>query len=380
MYLFLVVRTSTHVMKFDIPLFQCSLLRWFRNHGRDLPWRKNYDPYQVWLSEIMLQQTQMERGVAYFKRWVKRYPDISSVALSSSYEILKYWEGLGYYARARNLHKAARMMQSEYGGRVPRDYAELLKVPGIGPYTASAIASIAYNVDIPVVDANVERVFARIFDIDKPLKNRAVHEEILESARLLLPQGKARDFNQALMDLGGILCTPRNPNCGNCPVAGQCTAYQGNFVDDRPVKKGGQQAIHIEMATGLLIKNYHIFIQQRKDDDIWGGLWEFPGGRLKDEESPEEALLREYWEETRFAVEICRKVTTVTHFYTKYKVTLHCYLCRLPGDSILPDLYAAQKYHWVKKEHLRNYGFPAGHRKFIDYIQKDEKDILLGEC
>jgi A/G-specific adenine glycosylase len=328
----------------------------------------------------MLQQTQMERGVVYFERWLKRFPDVTAVAKASSYEIIKYWEGLGYYARARNLHKAARLMELHHDGGVPRDYKELLKLPGIGPYTASAIASIAFNADLPVVDANVERVFARIFDIEKPLKSKDVHRQIQGLARTLLPPGEARDFNQALMDLGGMVCTPRNPDCGNCPVAGQCSAHRGDFVEDRPVKKQSGQRIHIEMATGLLVKRGHIFIQQRHNDDIWGGLWEFPGGRVEDGESPEEALIREYREETSFRVEICRKVTTVIHFYTQYKVTLHCYLCRLPGESLLPDLRAAQKYHWVDREQLENYGFPAGHRKFIEYMRSTCPEMLMVEC
>ncbi|MBM9603251.1 A/G-specific adenine glycosylase [Desulfopila inferna] len=367
-------------MNIHVQSFQSALLRWFRNNGRKLPWRKNYDPYQVWLSEIMLQQTQMERGVVYFERWLKRFPDVVSVASATSYEILKYWEGLGYYARARNLHKAAKLMVLHYNGSIPHEYRELLNLPGIGPYTASAIASIAFNQDVVVVDANVERVFARIFDIDSPLKSRGVHEQITALARDLLPPGDARNFNQAVMELGGIVCTPKNPDCGNCPVAGQCHAYLGDFVEDRPLKKKPQKLIRIEMATALLVKNGHIFIQQRLDDDIWGGLWEFPGGRLKDGELPEEAVLREYEEETSFKVEICRKITEITHYYTKYKVILHCYLCRLPGESLLPNLQAAQKYHWVTSDHLGNYGFPAGHRKFIEYMRIVSPDLLAREC
>ncbi len=369
--------TYKHV---DIRSFQSGLLRWFHNNGRQLPWRRGYDPYHVWLSEIMLQQTQMERGIAYFKRWLKRFPDIQAVARASSYEILKYWEGLGYYARGRNLHKAAQLIQSQYGGKLPEGYDELLQLPGIGPYTAAAISSIAFNYDIPVVDANVERVFARVFDIAKPLKSKGVHEEIMVIAKTLLPHGEARDFNQAIMDLGGLICTPKNPDCAICPVAHHCLAYLGDFVDDRPIKKERQQQVLIEMATGLLLKNGHIFIQQRHENDIWGGLWEFPGGRLKENERPEAAVVREYYEETSFNVEICRKVTTVIHFYTKYKVTLHCYQCRLVQESLLPDLQAAQAFHWIREDQLDNYGFPAGHRKFIEHIRQSCPEILMSDC
>lgn len=367
-------------IELNIPQFRDRLLRWFRNNGRQLPWRKTYDPYQVWLSEVMLQQTQMERGVAYFTRWLERFPDIASVAAATSSEILKLWEGLGYYARGRNLHKAARHMVDQHGGRLPASYEELLKLPGVGPYTAAAVASIAYNHDIPVVDANVERVFARLFDIDKPLKSKGVHAEIQTIAKRLLPPGKAREFNQAVMDLGGLICTPKNPDCAICPVKAHCQAFLGDFVEDRPLKKAKQPLIEIEMATGLLLHQGHIFIQQRHDQDIWGGLWEFPGGRLEEEEKPEEAVRREYDEETGFQIEVCRKVTTVIHYYTKYRVILHCFQCGLRQKSLLPNLQAAQAYHWVKREQLDNYGFPAGHRKFIDFIRQNCPDIFEHAC
>jgi len=367
-------------MNFSTQAFQNALLRWFHSHKRDLPWREKYEPYHVWLSEIMLQQTQMERGVAYFLRWINRYPDVSSIAESSIDEILKYWEGLGYYARARNLHKAAILICNDHSGIIPGSYEELLKLPGIGPYTASAVASIAFGENIAVVDANVERVFARIFDIDRPLKSKGVHKKITDLAGRLLVKGQARDFNQALMDLGGIICTPKNPDCGNCPVADQCLAYNGNFVDDRPVLTKQTQQIHIEMATGMLVKNGTVFIQQRNDDDIWGGLWEFPGGRLEPGEMPEQTVVREYDEETGFTVEICNKITTVVHYFTKYKVTLHCYLCKLRQDSMLPQLTAAQKYHWVTGDQLGNYGFPAGHRKMIEFIRETCPASFLRDC
>jgi len=360
--------------------FQNSLLRWYRNNGRELPWRKGYDPYHVWLSEIMLQQTQMERGVSYFNRWICRFPDINSVALASIDEVLKYWEGLGYYARARNLHKAACLMREKYDGKVPDSFEELLQLPGVGPYTASAIASIAFNLDIAVVDANVERVFSRLFDIDQPLKSKGIHGKIKKLAGEMLPSGEARDFNQGVMDLGGTVCTPKNPDCGVCPVSYLCKAYKGNFVNDRPIKGEGSKQIHIEMATGVLVHNGVIFVQQRLDDDIWGGLWEFPGGRLKEGENPEGAVVREYLEETGFKIEVCRLITTVIHYYTKYKVTLHCYSCRLVQESLLPDLKAAQNYHWVQADQLSSYGFPAGHRKFIDYLHDKCPTVLLREC
>ncbi len=364
----------------NLKFFHNALLRWFRSKGRELPWRQFYKPYHVWLSEIMLQQTQMDRGVVYFERWIKRFPDIQAIASADSKDIMKYWEGLGYYTRARNLRKAAKMMVAEFGGELPESYGDLLSLPGVGPYTASAISSIAFNRDIAVVDANVKRVFARIFDIDKPLKDKGIHDKVNSIAEKLLPKGLSREFNQALMDLGGLICTPTNPDCGLCPVSKQCLAYLGNFIEDRPVKGLPQQIIPIEMSTGLLVKDGYIFIQQRLDDDIWGGLWEFPGGRLKKGETPEVAVIREFKEETGFRVGVCQKITTVIHFYTKYKVILHCYQCYLEQESILPELNAAQKFHWVKEEQIDAYGFPAGHRKYIEYIRENCPEVLYRDC
>ena len=269
------------------------LLAWFRETKRDLPWRRTYDPYHVWISEIMLQQTQMDRGVEYFRRWIARFPDVAAVAAAGEQEILKLWEGLGYYARARNLHRAAKVMAVQHDSKIPCEYDVLLTLPGIGPYTAAAIASIACNQDIPVIDANVARIFARLFDLDEPAKGGSFRRKIERYAHELLPNGKARIFNQALMDLGGLVCTPKNPACNQCPVAGSCLALLRGSVADRPVTGSRQKTIVIEMVTGVLAHKGRLFIQQRLADDIWGGLWEFPGGRLEEGESPTEALVRE---------------------------------------------------------------------------------------
>ncbi len=343
-----------------------ALLGWFDTAARDLPWRKEYDPYHVWISEIMLQQTQMERGVIYFQHWLARFPDISAVAEADEQDILKQWEGLGYYARARNLQKAARIMVERHQARVPENPDDLLALPGIGPYTASAVASIAYNLDIAVVDANVERVLARLFDIDGPVKKAATKKRIHDLATRLLPAGKARLFNQALMDLGGLVCTSKMPLCDDCPVAGCCAALHAGRVQDRPVMSPSGKIIPMEMATGVLIYREKIFIQQRMADDVWGSLWEFPGGRLETGETPEEAVIREFMEETGFSVEVADPISTVVHHYMRYKVTLHGFFCRLKGDCVEPALHAAQDFRWVSPKELADYGFPAGHRKLID--------------
>jgi len=361
---------------------QQLLLGWFRKTNRQLPWRKTYDPYHVWVSEIMLQQTQMERGVEYFTRWMKRFPDIQAVAVADEHEILKYWEGLGYYARARNLHAAAKILVDRYQGNIPCDLDELLALPGIGPYTAAAISSIACNTPVPVVDANVLRVYARLFDIEGVVKSGQSRRMIEQLAREMLPEGRARQFNQALMDFGGLTCTPRAPDCPNCPLESSCLARKRGTVADRPTLTNSKQTILIEMATGILESGGKLFIQQRINDDIWGGLWEFPGGQLEQGEDPADAVVREYLEETGFHVTVCSEITTVIHYYTRYKVVLHCYWVALKDGQGQPKpaLTAAQDFRWLRPAKLDQYGFPAGHRKLLEFIAGSCPELLYASC
>ena len=345
---------------------QNALLAWFAAHSRDLPWRQTYDPYQIWISEIMLQQTQMERGVEYFSRWLSRFPDLAALAAASEEEVLKLWEGLGYYSRARNLHQAARIIARDWNGQLPDDHTALLALPGIGPYTAGAIMSLAYNRNFPLVDANVERLFSRLYDIDSPIKASANRRFVWQRATELIPAGRARLFNQAMMELGALVCTPKNPDCPVCPLSRHCRAKRGKTVDKRPVLGEKQQSIAIEMVTGILIHRGKVFIQKRPPAGVWANLWEFPGGEIEAGESPAEALIREYREETEWRIDDLKKIRIVKHSYTRYRVTLHCYFCRLSHGKKQPVLHAAQEYRWVAPAELHDFAFPTGHRQLID--------------
>jgi A/G-specific adenine glycosylase len=345
------------------------LLIWFRETARNLPWRRTYDPYHVWISEIMLQQTQMDRGVAYFQRWIERFPDVRAVAEADEQEILKYWEGLGYYARARNLHRAAKVIVEEFAGCIPCDYDRLGSLPGIGPYTAAAIASVAGNRDIPVIDANVARVFARLFDIDLPVKSREARQRIAGIAEQLLPHGRARVFNQALMDLGGLVCTPKSPRCDMCPISLSCTARQAGTVALRPVTGEGKKIITIEKVAGIIRRQDQIFIQQRRADDVWGGLWEFPGGEQA-AGPPEAAVVRAIEADTGLTVRVVEPLTTVIHHYTRYKIILHCFLCDLRGKNQRTALKNAVDSRWILPTELGLYAFPAGPRKLLEHLAR----------
>ena len=352
-----------------------SLLNWFAAAKRPLPWREDYQPYRVLVSEIMLQQTQMERGVAYFLRWMEQFPSLRHLAEAHPDTVLKAWEGLGYYSRARNLHKAARIIMEEHGGVIPTDPAVLQSLPGIGGYTAGAVASIACNVPAPAVDANVERVFARLFDLDSPVKSPETADFIRQTAQAMIPEGRARDFNQALMELGALVCK-KNPLCEECPVASFCRSLRLGVVKERPLPGKKPPSSKVFAVTGILAHKGRIFIQKRLDTGVWSGFWEFPGGRIEPGETPEEAVVREYEEETEWRVRIRQPLGVVQHAYTRYRISLHCFLCELEdgqmeasGYPVPPGLHAATEYKWVLPGELQDFTFPAGHRKLMESWQ-----------
>jgi len=358
----------------EVDHFSRPLLGWFEVHARDLPWRHGYDPYQVWISEVMLQQTQMDRVRGYFQRWITRFPCVASLAKAGEDEVLAAWEGLGYYSRARNLLRAARVIMDRHGGMLPKGYDEWLALPGVGPYTAGAVCAIAFNQSYPAVDANVQRVFARVFDLDQPMRDAGVSAFIRERIVALTPDGQARMFSQALMELGALVCLSRRPRCSACPLHEICEARRLDIVLERPVPAKAVAYIPIEVATGVLMAEGLIYIQKRPPTGVWAGLWEFPGGTIEGAETPEQAIVREYREETGFEINGLEKLAVVRHGYTKYRVALHCFRCRLATNGSAdrakapPILAAAQEFCWARPDELDQFAFPAGHRKLIDQM------------
>jgi A/G-specific adenine glycosylase len=350
-----------------------DLIAWFRTSQRPLPWRSQATPYAVWISEIMLQQTQAGRVIPYFLTWMHRFPDIASLAHAPQDHVLKTWEGLGYYSRARNLSRAAQILVKKYNGRLPETSAELQNLPGIGTYTAAAVASIAFSERVVAMDANVKRLLARVFDLELPVDQAKGEKAVKELAAQCMDCRHPGEFNQAMMELGALICLPRNPDCAHCPIHGSCLARARETVRHRPLKSRKEKKIAVHMATGVVFHNGLVFIQQRHDQDVWGGLWEFPGGVVEKDESPEQAVVREYLEETGFSVRPVELLTRIKHTYTKHLVTLECFVCRLtkmPGE---PSLTAAQQYKWCSPQELDAFAFPAGHRKFIRWLS-DQKN------
>lgn len=358
----------------DVDSFRRSLLGWFAECARDLPWRRTLDPYHVWLSEIMLQQTQMDRAVGYFERFIERFPDLASLDAGGEDEVLKLWEGLGYYSRARNLRKAARQVMDRHGGVFPRAHAEIRALPGVGPYTAGAIASVAFNHPHTAVDANVLRVFSRLLDLNEPVDVPAVRRRIEAAAAELLPQADARGFNQALMELGALVCAPRKPNCPACPVAEFCLARERGTALERPVLRPGPEPIRISMACGVLACRGRLFIQKRRPDDVWPGLWEFPGGVQEEGETLEQTLVRELREETGLHVRAGGKIAVVRSSYTRYRITLHGYFCEAL-DGVDPEaafsLNEATEARFVIPAELSRFAFPSGHARLVSKLLAD---------
>lgn len=349
------------------------LLDWYSKNRRNLPWRQTYDPYATWIAEVMMQQTQMERGVSYFLRWMAQFPTIRSVAEASDDTLLKAWEGLGYSSRARNIKAAAVLMLQCHGGCVPASPAELLALPGIGPYTAGAIASTAFNIPVPCVDGNVERVLSRVFDVDSPVKAEPAKSRIQHLAAALVPEDRARDFNQALMEFGALVCR-KKPCCDVCPLpAALCAAHAAGVAHQRPVPGRRAEIKPVEVANGLLTRHGHVFVQRRENEGIWANLWEFPGGGIEPGESPAQAVVREWQEELDFAVRPVKKLPVIRHAYTTYRISLHAFLLELSPPAHIdlpapPALREATEWRWVTPKELKALPMPGPHRKLAELL------------
>jgi A/G-specific adenine glycosylase len=346
------------------------LLDWYDRHGRTLPWRTSRDPYHVWLSEIMLQQTQVATALPYYQRFLRRLPTLEHLARARQATVLKLWEGLGYYSRARNLHAAAKQVVGEHDGQLPETVEQLQTLPGIGRYTAGAIASIAFGRDEPVVDGNVMRVLARLFCIDSDLRDARSRPPFWSLAERLLPTGRAGDFNQAMMDLGATVCTPRRPVCEDCPLQADCCAVRTGRVDQLPFKSKADPIPHHTVVAAVISRgrgrSRELLITRRDEQAMLGGLWEFPGGKVEPAETLSQALRREIREELGVTIRIGRTIATVDHAYSHFRITLHAMAARIRTGQPIPR--QGQAMSWVRPDQLDRYAFPAANRKIIETL------------
>lgn len=360
--------------------FAEELLTWYRGNRADWPWRYDPSPYHVWLSEVMLQQTQVATALPYYRRFIRAFPTIEALAAAPLDDVLKLWEGLGYYSRARNLQRAACVIVSEHSGELPSAVGDLLKLPGIGRYTAGAIASIAFGHAAPVLDGNVIRVFTRLLDMDDDISQSATREKLWRIAADWLPAHDPGDHNQALMELGQRVCRPRNPLCAACPIQACCRARAAGTQDQRPRRAKGGPKPHFDVTAGLIRDEAgRLLIAQRPLDGLLGGLWEFPGGKVEAGESLVDCLRRELREELAIEVAVGELFAVVDHAFTHFKITLHAFECRYlgalpPYDE--PQALGARDWAWAAEARLARYSFGKANRMVIAELKRRPATLL----
>jgi A/G-specific adenine glycosylase len=345
-----------------------GLHAWYRAQGRDLPWRRTTDPYAIWISEVMLQQTRVTAVVPYYHRWLARFPDVGVLAKAPLEQVLKLWEGLGYYSRARNLHRAAREVVEEWGGTIPADPSAFAALPGVGPYTTAAVMSIAFGADLAVVDGNVRRVLCRLLALDADPRRAPQAAALDRLAQDLLPPGTAGDHNQALMELGAVLCTPKTPACDACPLGGRCRGRARGTPERYPLRRAKPPVPHHEVAIAVVLHQGRVFIDRRPYGGLLGGLWEFPGGKVEAGESVEQALHRELAEEFGLRVRVDEALRPVPHAYSHFKVTLHPRLCTYLGRE--PRTGEGNPWQWVPPSALEDHPMPRANRKVLEQLHR----------
>lgn len=341
-----------------------------------MPWRRDRSPYRVLVAEVMLQQTQTATVIPYFERFLARFPTVESLAAAPLADVLKQWEGMGYYARARNLHKAAQIIVAEHDGQVPDDPAALRRLPGIGRYTAAAILSLAFGQDAPALDGNMRRVLCRLFAIEENPRLPAVQRHLWDLARALLPPGKAGPFNEALMDLGATVCTPQGPRCLVCPLLGLCEAQRQGLQENIPIKTNRRPLPHYDVTAAVIEEDGggRLLVTQRPLHKLLGGLWEFPGGKREEGETLEECLTRELREELGIEVAVGEKIVTFPHAYTHFRITLHVFRCRIVYGT--PQPLEVADVRWASVDDLRELAFARTDRRILEaYITFETETV-----
>lgn len=340
------------------------LLRWYNARKRSLPWRDRPEPYAVWVAEIMAQQTRLESMLPYFERWMRKFPTLAALARASQQDVLAAWEGLGYYSRARNLHEGAHFVMAELGGRIPKDVAGLRQLPGVGPYTAGAIASLAFGADEPAVDGNVLRVLARLFDVEEPIDSNAGRQRIWALAAEHLPPGRAAAYNQALMDLGATVCTPRQPKCAHCPLAAVCLARRRGVQNQRPVKRSASAIPLREYASAVLRRRGQVLVVQRPASGLLAGMWEFPNVQLRGER-PKAQLRRALRRSFQLDADLQERLEIYEHTYSHFRARLHVYAGVVNGSRLVSE----QPHKWLRPQALRRLPMGRLDRRVADSLQ-----------
>ena len=369
-------RVRGEVPPATLDAFRQLLPAWFDGARRPMPWREpgpdgRRDPYRVWLSEVMLQQTRVETATPFFQRFVERFPTVGDLAGADLDEVLKLWEGLGYYSRARNLHRAARAVVQDHDGRVPSTEAAFRALPGVGPYTAAAVLSLAFGVPLAVLDGNVVRVLARVFAVDADARSGRVRSALQDLATRLMDRQQPGRWNESVMELGATVCTPRSPACPRCPLNGVCQARALGTPEAFPVVSKRKAVPHHVIAVGLVLDGDRVLIQRRPESAMLGGLWEFPGGKQEPGEALEATCAREVREELGLEVAVEAPVAVVEHAYSHFRITMYAFRCHYRGGE--PASETGEPWAWVPLDALDDYAFPRANRRVIEALQAERR-------
>lgn len=344
-----------------------ALLEWFEEHRRDLPWREDRSPYEVWVAEVMLQQTRVSTVEEYYEDFLEAFPSVEALAAATQDEVLKAWEGMGFYARARRLHRAARTVLEEHDGELPSEHDALLELSGVGEYTAAAVEAFAFDGDRPVMDGNVKRVMVRWAGVETPLKRSDTEGRIRSLLEDLLDRTDSPgSLSEGIMELGALVCTSGTPSCGECPLRESCTAYREDRTGELPVTESSGEKPHHEIAVAVVEREDEVLIARRPEDKMLGGLWEFPGGKQEDGEDLREAVVREMNEELGVTVGVGEKIDEVPHQYSHLSITLHAYRCEITEGE--PSSREGQEWKWVRSDDLNNYAFPKANKEILETI------------
>lgn len=372
-------RQQEIIGSFHIKDFQDDLLYWFERQQRTLPWRQSRDAYRVWVSEIMLQQTRVETVIPYYERFMERFPSVEKLAEAELEEVYKYWEGLGYYSRARNLHAAVKEVQEKYGGTVPNTPEEIHGLKGVGPYTAGAILSIAYGLPEPAVDGNVMRVLSRIFRVEDDITKASTRKLFEAIVRRIIAHRNPSFFNQALMELGALICIPRSPRCDACPVAAHCRARKAGVQETLPVKKKAKKVRVEERAVALVQReDGRWLLHKRPESGLLANLWEFPNVEYTEAENAREWLSVHMYE--TFGIKCIPRdlVMEHSHVFSHLQWNLYTYLCKYEGqEEGRGSAIAKERVMWVAIEEMDAYPFSVSHKKIVDALREGFQQSLL---
>lgn len=340
-----------------------QLRSWFRRAQRDLPWRRDRDPYRIWLSEVMLQQTQVATVIPYFERFLAAFPTLAALAAADEQDVLRLWEGLGYYRRARDLHRAARHLQAGHQGVFPRQPDELKGVPGLGRYTTNAVLSQAFDLRLPILEANSQRVLCRLFGRTEDPTRNPLRAELWQLAEEILPERDVGEFNQAVMELGALVCTPAAPRCRECPLKSKCVANRLGLQESIPLRPAKKSIVEVREAAVVLRAGERVLLMQRGASGRWANLWEFPHGELTADETHPMAAVRLLEQLTGYRGRLGSELLTLRHAVTHHRISMVCFEATRLRGRFRSDFYVAAR--WLTPDELAGYPVSAPQRRLI---------------